>query len=675
LQTGLVFDCIWSLYQCSSRDIYIGGITSGIQRYSNHKFSRISGLEALSTTGVFAINEDKDGALWLGTDKGVYHFYKNSLIQYSKSNSKLPGDRISAIVEDDDGTLWFATDNGLGYYKNGEIGSLNLGNGKDVSYVRSVYIDKNKRMWLGTYGNGLIYYFNGKSKIITTENGLYNNYIHSTIEDNFGNFWMPTNNGLFRVKKSELIDLVEGKTDMITSVVVTRQNTITNDEFNGGMQPSYAKLDDGTILLPTLKGLAALDFTNFHVNNSVPKVHIESFIVDGKKYSIDSAIVLPPGNSEIEINFTALDFSSPDDIRFKYKIEELDKDWSSLKKERVVTYKHLTYGKYRFRVIARNADGVWNNEGSSIDFEIEATLFQTLWFKLFILFLLIFLITGYYSLRLKLQKKRALQLEKIVEERTKSLSEALEKTKIAKENEALHRERAENLNNEKTELLRIVSHNLKNPIGAILSSSEFVAEEIDDKETVLEMTKIMKNSAAHMLESVTQLLQSSYIEELGVKLEISKFNFIDAVEKVIGDNSVTAAKKKQEILFKPNSNSITVKADYEKILICIDNYINNAIKYSFENSVITVTAERKDNSVIFKVIDQGPGIKDFELSLAFGKFQKLSTRPTGNESSTGLGLSIVKRIIELHNGKIGVESTFGEGSVFYFVLPINNSEL
>lgn len=203
------------------------------------------------------------------------------------------------------------------------------------------------------------------------------------------------------------------------------------------------------------------------------------------------------------------------------------------------------------------------------------------------------------------------------------------------------------------------------------NSSEFITDNPTDSETILEMSKIIKDTATHMLQSITRLLQSSEVEDSHFKLEKREFDFIETIEKILNDTKVLAVKKKQKIKFKTKSGSIFIKGDYEHILICIDNLIGNAIKYSPLNSEIVVIVVEKNSRIVFKVIDKGPGLSESDFNIVFGKFKKLSARPTGNENSTGLGLSIVKRIIELHGGEVGVNSTLGKGSTFYFKLPVS----
>ena len=226
---------------------------------------------------------------------------------------------------------------------------------------------------------------------------------------------------------------------------------------------------------------------------------------------------------------------------------------------------------------------------------------------------------------------------------------------------------------EKTELMDIVSHNLKNPIGVIKNAANMIKDSPEEKELLSEMSEIIESASNLMLESITQLLFSNQIEDSLFSLEEKEFNFIEIITQVIKNNEVLLKNKKQNLIKNfSEDDEIIIKADPDKIAAAIDNYLSNAIKYSPMGSTIRIKAGIQNEQVYFSVIDEGPGLTEHEISLAFGKFVRLSPRPTGNESSTGLGLSIVKKIIELHLGKVGIKSEKNKGSEFYFTLPILN---
>jgi len=377
----------------------------------------------------------------------------------------------------------------LAYFKDGKISSIYFSNKASANYIRSIYLDKDNVMWLGTYGGGLIYFKNGKFKIITKRDGLFDNYIHATVEDRFGYFWMPTNHGLFRVSKKQLIDFVEGKISSINYTLYPQNTKLPSNEFNGGMQPQFCIPDSNTILFPSFTGIVAVDLTSLKENRFSPPVYIESFSVDNRIRKDTSLFTVPEDYSEIKINYTAVSFVNPKEINFKYKLEPLDKTWKNLNSVRSITFAHLPPGEYKFRLRAFNLKGEYEEAFEPLNFYIEAPFYRKTWFKIFMVLLLISLVSLFFMLRLRLAKKREMKLNELIKKRTEKLSVALEEARQAKINEEKHRIKAERLNKEKSELLRIVTHDLKNPIGVIKNASEFIISEIEDPEMVLEMRR------------------------------------------------------------------------------------------------------------------------------------------------------------------------------------------
>ncbi len=663
------FNCIFSLCQTSDGKILAGGQRGGIMEFNGRKFEKKYYSPEVDSKDVFSIFEQSNKNLWFGTTEGVF-LYKNGKVKtFSVVNSALPGQRVSFITEDKNGTVWFATNNGLAYFKNGKFSVIHFTDDLSTNYVRSIYIDKNNAMWLGTYGGGLIYYKNGKYKIISKANGLYDNYIHATVEDKYGYFWMPTNHGIFCAKKSQLLQFVNGEINKVNYTLVSRNSHLPSNEFNGGVEPQFCMPDSNTILFPSFGGVVAVDLSSVKIKQHLPKTIIENFSVDNKQAPISKKYIVPKDYSQIKIKFTSIFFDNPDGVFFKYKLEPLDKQWKSLNRERSVQFRGLPPGHYKFKVAAYNLEGTSKNNNSSIDFVVQANFYQESWFKILIVLTVIFIIILFFMLRLKLAKKHEDKLNKIIEKRTESLSVALSEVTSAKLREEKEREKAERLNSEKSELLRIVTHDLKNPIGVIKNAADLISDDLEDPETVKEMVRIIKSSSGRMLDSVHELLLMSEVEE-DFKIKPSKFDFLELVKNVVKRNLSFARKKRQTISVISNLDIIEVSADYDKLMSCVENYLSNAIKYSPSGFKIEVIVETDGKNLIFKVKDYGPGLTEEDLKHVFGKFKKLSSRPTAGESSTGLGLSIVKRIIEMHGGEVGVESEYKKGSLFFFILPL-----
>ena len=240
--------------------------------------------------------------------------------------------------------------------------------------------------------------------------------------------------------------------------------------------------------------------------------------------------------------------------------------------------------------------------------------------------------------------------------------------------EALRRsnDQLRELNNQKNEFLGMAAHDLRNPIAVIQNSSSvllrYLSENLSDKQK--EFLKKIYDTSKFMLELLNNLLDISKIESGKLELEITRNHYPDFVSKNIEFNRFFATEKGISIDLVLSEDIPPVDCDKNKIEQVLNNLISNAIKYSHSNTMIRIEVLMENAFVVTKVIDQGQGIPENELPHVFKPFQTASTKPTAGEKSTGLGLAIVKKIVEGHQGIIGVESKIGEGSTFFFKLPL-----
>jgi signal transduction histidine kinase len=241
------------------------------------------------------------------------------------------------------------------------------------------------------------------------------------------------------------------------------------------------------------------------------------------------------------------------------------------------------------------------------------------------------------------------------------------KSELEGRNKELHR-----LNEDKNRLLGMAAHDLRNPIGAILSYSEFLLEEdkIKADETYADFIGTIRESSEFLLHMVNELLDISIIESGNLKLTLSNVDFISLVEHNITINRVLSEKKGINILFNHDSDIPHVKIDVHKLEQVFNNLISNAVKFSYPGSKVEISIRKRAEDLLISVKDEGKGIPEREFSRLFKPFSRTSVQATGDESSTGLGLAIVKKIVEGHGGKIWVESIVDKGSTFYFSLPV-----
>jgi signal transduction histidine kinase len=229
----------------------------------------------------------------------------------------------------------------------------------------------------------------------------------------------------------------------------------------------------------------------------------------------------------------------------------------------------------------------------------------------------------------------------------------------------------ETLNTQKNVLLGMAAHDLRNPLGVIRNFADFLLEEHSGflDETCDSILNLVRDTSQNLLNMVEDLLDVSVIESGKLRLRTVATDLVQLVNQSVGLHRHMAESKDIKVDFQTKGEVPLVSADRSKISQVADNLISNAVKYSEPGSLVRVELEKRDGNVALSVTDRGQGIKKTELDSLFRPFAKVSSRPTGNESSTGLGLAIVKRIVEAHGGEIRVESRPGEGSRFEVMLP------
>jgi signal transduction histidine kinase len=225
---------------------------------------------------------------------------------------------------------------------------------------------------------------------------LFSDEIYELLEDDYGWLWMSCSKGIFRVRKRDLDALDQGKTKVITSISYGKPDGMAGTLCNGIAKPAGWKASDGRLWFCTTKGLVVVD-PNIKVNERPPPVFIERLVADKQQvgepsgrwvsgrstpaYSTAHPFVIPPGRGELEFDYTALDFQTPDQTRFKYRLEGVDSDWIDAGTRRVAHYNNIYPGGYCFRVIAGNSDGVWNEAGAALPILVQPHLWQTWWFR------------------------------------------------------------------------------------------------------------------------------------------------------------------------------------------------------------------------------------------------------------------------------------------------------
>jgi signal transduction histidine kinase/ligand-binding sensor domain-containing protein len=359
---------------------YGDAISSGLRVFERGRFTVPDKLAKLDGQ-VWAICQDRAGALWFG-GRGLIR-YKDGALNAWTTKDGLAGDEVKVIIEGAAGDLWVGCYGGLSRFKDGKLTSWTERDGLASNAVRALYEDSGGSLWIGSYDGGLSRFKDGRFTRYTTKEGLFNDGVFQILEDARGNFWMSCNRGIYRVSKHELNEFAAGSLASITSVSYGRSDGMLNPECNGGIWPAGARTRDGKLWFPTQDGVVVIDPEAIPFNAQPPPVIIESFLLDRAPIAslgFDRPARIAPGWENFEIEYTALSFVNSERLRFKYKLEGLDQDWTEAGTRRTAYYSYVPPGEYVFRVIAANSDGVWNMEGQSLRIIVAPPLYRTWWF-------------------------------------------------------------------------------------------------------------------------------------------------------------------------------------------------------------------------------------------------------------------------------------------------------
>jgi signal transduction histidine kinase len=317
--------------------------------------------------------------MWLGGQDGLFRYQDGRMRKYTTADG-LATDFTTVLAEDQQGNLWIGGMGGLTRYDGEHFKAYTVREGLPSPAVRALYFDSQHVLWIGTYDGGLGRYEGTRFVKITKKDGLFSNGVFQILDDKHGYFWMSSNQGIYRVRKQDLNDFAAGRVASIQSIAYAQKDGMLTEECNGGHWPAGIRARDGKLWFPTANGVAIVDPDRVPVNTEPPNVDIESLLADFTPVPLASTVRLNPTQRNFQIEYTALNLMAPEHIRFRYKLEGLDKDWVSAGARRTAYYSHVPHGDYMFRVIAANRDGVWNLQGSSIQIEVAPYFYETWWF-------------------------------------------------------------------------------------------------------------------------------------------------------------------------------------------------------------------------------------------------------------------------------------------------------
>ena len=608
----------------------------------------------------YSLLDGKDGTLWVGSIIGLHRFDKKtkklSLHPLAQKYPRLNSVLISVLYRDSKDRIWIGTEESLFVYANGKLEEWKDYTSKTPSLIQAFCIqeDSNQHIWIGS-SVGLYKSPDGSTNHqarYSTKDGLPNNFIYGVLEDGRGRLWITTNRGLSCFDPSEQ-----------TFLNYTVLDGLSHGQFN---TYGACKTQDGIFFLGSLKGITYFNPYEFVDNPFSPNAVVTGATIlnqpvvdikDGvsKYFQASNGRLLgmsfPSNRKLFSIRFSVINYLSGRRNLFAYKLEGFDEDWVSSAQaisQRGATYSNLPPGKYIFKVKACNNNGRWSLTPTEFFVHITPMWYQTWWAKsIFVLLILggIAFILYFFIARAKM--KMQMQIDH------------LERNKI------------EEISQEKVRFYINMSHELRTPLSLILAPLEELTEEKNKFDVpVQQKLSYVYRNGRKLLHLVNQLLDFRKAESGALPIHVAMNDVDELAGNVFAMFRENAQKRNITYQFHSDLNGSPLPIDKTYVEMMLTNLLSNAFKFTPNGGEITFSLWKKEHSFGFSIKDSGIGIPPEKLSRIFERFYQANEDRKGS----GIGLSLVKCLVEKHHGSISVDSKPGQGSDFVIELPSDIQE-
>lgn len=631
---------------------------------------------------IYSIIRDRKGNLWVGgasTEFGLTCFVNDRLVTTFTNNVDEPFylSNVRCILEEEDGVLLLgSTADGLLRFDTNKKQLTKYSNEATVesyripnNYISAIVRTKSGEIWVSTYGGGIFQFDKTEhvKRVMTAGDGLLDNNICSLVESSDRKLWMSTVNGLI------MFDPVGGEVRNYH-----RHNGIDIREFT---LHSGIALPDGNLCFAGSNGFVTFQVAAMDKNENIPSVVLEQLSVNNRPIEVgdESGILdkvldsmdtirLLYNENNFSITYQALNYIYSTQNQYAYKLEGYDADWNYVGGRNSAFYTNLSPGKYVFHVKGSNNDGVWNEQGRSLTIIVQPPLWRT-WYAY--LFYVIALAVISYAILHYVNIKRNLEAGLKLKQLEKQKQEEFHEAKIR--------------------LFTNFSHELRTPLMLIITPFEELVKRVDIPAELHDKLSIIYKNARKLLLLVNQLMDLHKNQAGSLELKVSEGDVCEYIKEIYyAFNQIALT---NEVKFSLNCTPKTINAWFDKSLLekVVFNLLSNAFKYTPSGESVTMEVSEtswsgldakqtdglyKDenaNYLVLRVKDSGKGIEEGEVDKIFTPFYQIPETSGINLSGTGIGLSLVYTIVQLHRGGIYVDNTERSGACFVVILPISRS--
>ncbi|HTI89460.1 MAG TPA: two-component regulator propeller domain-containing protein [Puia sp.] len=620
---------------------------------------------------IFCIKRDREGNVWLGSNgKGVCMydpkvgiFRRFGPVVIDGKQSRLFSDGfIRAIEEDKTGNILIGTVGmGVAVYNPAARTCRLLNRGSThlpLDEAISLHVDRKGIIWAGTPSGGLcrLDIAGRKFTNYSEQQGLANPVIYKILEDDAGKLWVSTNKGIscFDPERSAFKNY-------------TSENGLQKSSFNLG---SGVKVSSGEFFFGGIEGFNYFLPSSLIDNKNVPVVVFTDLkiggqtVIPGKDAAIQEHIAVAGEvrldyKQNFSVDFVALDYTTPLEDRFMYKLNGFDKSWNQLGVSRTAVFTNLYPGHYTLEVRAKNSNGAWITPSATIRIYVKPPFWLTgyAYATYILLAILLLLVIRYRGIR-QFKNKLAIEQERL------RINQLIEQ-------ERMEAERVHEFDQLKIRFLTNLSHEFRTPISLIMGPIEKLQEKEADADKLGQLTMVRRN-ARRLLNLVNQLLDFRKLEDHELRLNKTEGDIIPFIKETAESFRDIAERKQIHFTFRSGPDSYYTAFDRDKIERILFNLLGNAFKFTGEDGRISLEIKQAHSSkeIMILISDTGIGMSAEEQGRIFDRFFQGNVHASVMNQGSGIGLSITREFVQLHGGTIGVQSEPGKGSVFTICLPL-----
>lgn len=656
-------DVVISMTKDLNGNLWIGTYMEGLTCFDGKRFKHYRDIpgskDGLSSNSVYSLYADTKNRLWIGTldggldcldlSTGEWMYYRAG----DKHNA-IHTDIVYSLSGDSKGDIFVGTSSGVNWIEP-ETGKVSSFDGtKDGSFrfkdriINVVFSDSRQLLWIGS-NHGLHIYdpLNDRIYQLNQSTGLPDNSIMSILEDEYHTVWVGTKNGLLNIAPSRNAN----NEYQFNWNSYDESEGVQGRVFNVN---SAVRLASGELAFGGTNGLTFVNPSHIRYNSYSPPAVITGLTVNNVPVvPRGNRLTLEYGERNFTFNISSCCYFLPLKNKYAFKMEGFDPDWTTVDaKGRRVTYTNLNPGTYTFQVKARNNDGVWSKEITSLEITILPPFWATGW--AIALYLIIGLLFAYgimwFILRIQ-QKKMEQEKEKAIVRKQHEVDEM------------------------KLRFFTNVSHEFRTPLTLILTPLEKLMKTEENAETK-QILRLIYRNADRLLKLVNQLLDFRKIDVQGDTLVLSTGDIVPFVRDVAYSFKELSEQKHIRFSFSSVFTSLPMRFDTDKVFKIVSNLLSNAFKFTPEGGMITVTLsllpdKEGRNKLLIEVSDSGIGIPADKQEAIFDRFYQVSSSDKGNPvMGTGIGLHLCREFVRMHQGSIAIKSQLGVGSTFTVTLPV-----